>query len=275
MSDSKYDYPVEACDVSDPERLRLYREKRSEWLYLMNDDPDHAVWRQITTMLWNDAVFRMTNEARRLAIEGKRASAALNGPLAQFINQGFVATQTLSIRRLMDQANRKPDRQIISLQRVLADIRAHRELITREHYVAYDALPYDPEPARQRHFKQIVAENTEGISSGWLPTTGPEAFNMAEHAHKSFDRLSGTCRGERGRHDLIRVEVFENLETVLTKSDWKDIAKFGDKFIAHAADAHSRGLLRDGQTASRSIGSLVATRRYARSPTRFTDPCSG
>lgn len=193
MPDNKYDYPVEVCDVSDPERLRLYREKRSEWLHLMNGDPDHAVWRQITTMIWNDAVFRMTNEARRLAIEGKRASAALNGPLARFIDQGFVATQTLAIRKLMDQANRNPDRQIVSLQRVLADIRAYRELITREHYVAYDALPYDPEPARRRHFEQILADSTKGISSGWLPTTGPQAYSEAERAHESFDRLSCTC----------------------------------------------------------------------------------
>jgi hypothetical protein len=61
-----YAYPVDACDVTDKEALESFRLKREEWLYLMEGDPDHAVWKQINAMLWNDAVFRTVNEARRL-----------------------------------------------------------------------------------------------------------------------------------------------------------------------------------------------------------------
>jgi hypothetical protein len=45
---------------------------------------DHSVRQQISGMLWNNAVFRTINEARRLAQDNGRQSAALNGTIAQF-----------------------------------------------------------------------------------------------------------------------------------------------------------------------------------------------
>jgi hypothetical protein len=46
---------------------------------------------------------------------------------------------------------------------------------------------------------------------------------------------------------LIRDDVFDKVETILTDSGWTDIAEFGNKFVAHAADEHSRGTLLQGQ----------------------------
>lgn len=37
------------------------------------------------------------------------------------------------------------------------------------------------------------------------------------------------------------------METILIDSGWQDIAEFGNKFIAHAADKHSRATLLEGQ----------------------------
>ena len=206
-----YSYQIEDCDVIDRERLRAYRAKRSEWIHLLNGDPHHAVWRQITSMLWNDAVFRTANEARRLSRVGGYKSSARNWSIARFLDQGFVATQTLSIRKLMEKASTNPAKQVVSLRRVIDDIVSNRELITREIYVSHDGLPYDPEPGRQAYY-QAALKRGSGVQVDWLPTSD----------------------------DLIRPDVFERIEQELTDSGWADIAVMGNKFIAHAADEHSR-----------------------------------
>ncbi|MBT1516369.1 hypothetical protein KIP88_38615 [Bradyrhizobium sp. SRL28] len=241
-----FQYGIDDCDVADKSRLRQYREKRTGWLYMLAGDPDHAVSKQITAMLWNDAVFRVANESRRLSRLGGYKSSARNWSIAQFMDQGFVAVQTLSIRRLMDKAASKPARQVISLRRVLDDIKAHRELITREDYVAYDGLPYNPEPGERAYMESLVKRGG-GVHTQWLPTTGPQAWSVSQMVHERFDKLSGVAHDQRSPSDVIADDVFDKIEAMLTKSGWQDIAEFGNKFIAHAADEHSRSTLLDGQ----------------------------
>ena len=45
--------------------------------------------------------------------------------------------QVLAIRRLTDTT-----KNVLSLSKLLQDIRSHRQLLTRENYVAFDGLPY-------------------------------------------------------------------------------------------------------------------------------------
>jgi len=242
-----YEYSIEDCDVSDRAQLDVYRQKRSEWLYLLSGDPDHAVWTQITAMLWNDALFRMVNETRRITSQAGYQSSARNRPLAKFIDQGFVATQTLSIRKLMERASKKAATQVVSLRRVLDDILEHRNLITREHYVAYDALPYDREIGEQAHVERALEQGDSGVHFEFSDTTGPQAWSVAESAHESFDRLSGVASHQRSRDDLIREEVFAKIDAMLTNSGYSDIVAFGNKFIAHAAMNIRAVCLSDGQ----------------------------
>jgi hypothetical protein len=77
MEDYKYD--IAECDVHDKESLVAFRKKRTEWLYWLDGGPDHGVWRQINSLLWRDAVFRLINESRGLAIRSNTTSCALNG----------------------------------------------------------------------------------------------------------------------------------------------------------------------------------------------------
>ena len=83
-----YQYDIAHCDVLDKEKLRQYRAKRCEWLYLLDGDQEHALCKQIAVMLCNDAIFRLVNESRRLAEEGEYRSASRNGPIASLIDQG-------------------------------------------------------------------------------------------------------------------------------------------------------------------------------------------
>jgi hypothetical protein len=254
-----YTYAPDDCDVVDKRNLSLYRTKRAEWIQLLTGKDDHAVSRQISAMLWNDAVFRVANESRRLSRKAGYPSSARNWSLAQFMDQGFVATQTLSIRKLMEKASNKPARQVISLRRVLDDIRSHRALFTRENYVAHDGLPYDPVLPKEAHFNRIISRGS-GVHTEWLETTGPRAWSTSELANAKFDQLSAVGSEARSRGDLIQDRVFDDIETMLTESGWENIVEFGNKFIAHAADAFSRSSLIDGQNGF-SLGTLAKCHR--------------
>jgi hypothetical protein len=103
----------------------------------------------------------------------------------------------------------------MSLRRVLKGLCANRCLITRENYVAQDGLPYDCE--------------------------------RAAIYHETFDRLAATRPNARQRSDIIDIAIFDQLTEKLNKCGAEDIKVYGDKFIAHAADARSRQTLTDDQ----------------------------
>lgn len=166
--------------------------------------------------------------------------------LANMIDEGFVAVQALSIRRLMESSKKNAARQVVSLRRVIDEICASRPLITREMYVAHDGLPYDPEPAR-RAFYEKLHDSDVGVRVDWLSMDGPTAWSAAMRMHESFDRLSKKAAGERARDDLIDIEMFDRLECLVSSSRWQDIVEFTNKYVAHAADLHSRSTLMEKQ----------------------------
>jgi hypothetical protein len=256
---NEYRYQLADCDVLDRGALERYRAKRDGWMRELSGDPEHSVYRQITSMLWNDRVFRTVNDARRLAHERGGRSSALNSPIARFIDQGYVATQALAIRRLTEtNTSKKPDRQVISLRMLVEDIAAHRGMITREMYVCHDGLPFDYGPARERFYRDIAAK--EAGWSGFLPTHGPEAYDTSVMAHAEFDRLSGVSPDARARADLIHPSVFDRLRAHIDGSGHAAFKTFADKYIAHAGDERSR-LLADEAKKTFTFDRLAACQR--------------
>lgn len=67
---------------------------------------------------------------------------------------GYVATQVLAIRLLVD--NRGED--VISLRKLLKDVRSNYVLFTRENYVCFDGLPYDYEAVQRRDMEKRIGE---------------------------------------------------------------------------------------------------------------------
>ncbi|MBS7544024.1 hypothetical protein [Ancylobacter oerskovii] len=237
-----YEFEIDRCDVQDKSKLGEFRRKRDEWLHWMRKDEHHSICQQITGMLWNDAVFRMVNEARRLAAARNSGTVSVNASLMRMVDEGFVATQVLAIRRLREPPSRDANKQVISLKRTLLDITTHLHLFTREAYVCFDGLPYDPEPGRTAYFEWAKAQ-PNGAGMTWLSTSGPEAWTTSCRLHDAFDHLSGTTPSTRNREDTIRPEVLTFIDQQLEDSGWKDISDFANKFVAHSADRHSRSLI--------------------------------
>jgi hypothetical protein len=238
-----FQHPISECDVRESERPRLerFRERFSVWREWLSKD-EHSIWRQIHGMLWNDMVFRTINECRRIAEKNPSSHVGFNRAVASFIDEGYAAKQLLAIRRLTEPSRRGD---AITIPRLLDDMKANADLFTREIYVCHDGLPFDPEPARQRSLQKLAAEaeNNNGVTFTYLPTQGPEAYDMATLVHENFDRLTGALRKSWSRDDKLNPDLFDQVKSKL--GICAGINKVASKFIAHAADAGSRGELSD------------------------------
>jgi hypothetical protein len=200
------------CDVKDKANLALFIQKREEWKKCIVGSAPHAVHRQVTHMLWNDTVFRTFNEARRLTIEERSKKHGFNAPLIRLLDEGFVATQTMSRRRLTDRNFRDPKKAVISLVRVIDDIKDSAHLVTRENYLCHEGTPY-AEP--------------DGIQDG-------VAWMHWRKKQTNFDKLSGTTQEKRERSDRIQKSILESLSKELKICD--SVREYVNKFIAHVSD---------------------------------------
>jgi len=234
---AEYRYSMSECDVKDRGKLETFRAKRSEWVSWLKSGDPHSIWPQINQILWDDVLFRTINDLRREAIEHPAVGVGFNANVLRLLDAGFVTTQATAIRRLTDKPDGGRKRGVLSLRRLIKEIEENRGIITREVYVAYDGLPYDPNAPWQAWIEKQIRDGTVARTS-WLPTTGPEAWGASEIVHKNFDRLAGVVPKARSRDDLILLKWFEYLERRLTECD--SVRKFVDKFIAHAADPVSR-----------------------------------
>jgi len=159
---------------------------------------------------------------------------------------GHVATQVLAIRRLMDDGNSD----IISLRRLVKDLRRSFDLFTRENYVCFDGLPYDYEAVRHARF--IDNAGTRGKGGIWVPTSGPEGDSTSQMAHAQFDKLAGIDPAKRSREDHLTI-----IEKWLDDSGASDLAKWSHAYLAHAGGPESRKRIADLRVTTNKITDAI------------------
>jgi hypothetical protein len=226
--DDAYEYSIDQCAVAAENRSALiaFREKRRQWLTWLKTDEHHAISPLISSMAWNDVAFRTVWRIAEIDPD----SGLYNPLLAEALIEGHFAIQVLAIRRLMDRG-----RGVISLWRLLEDIKKNIGLFTRENFVAYDGLPYDYEAAGY-----CVMMSHLGGGPFWAARSGPDANEPSKRAHKIFDRLARVAPGNRSRIDRIPKAVIDTLFGWLTSSDADQLVDWSHTFLAHAADRASR-----------------------------------
>jgi hypothetical protein len=235
-----FKFEEDQCDVVDRDKLKRYRELAARWFDWLDTDDEHAIGRQLSDLMWHDAVFRILNEARR--VDGADASASRAPLLARFIDQGYVSGQVLGISKLVEPSPDVPNTKkgVISLKRVVDELSTNRDLFTREVFVAHDGLPYDPAPVRQAYLADLVARHgTEPVVEA-METEGPLAWDTSERLHELFDRLTGIKADARQREDRLPDAVFDTLVKALDDPVFAEIRALRHKRLAHAADAVSR-----------------------------------
>lgn len=219
--------PATECDVTDVGALLKYRTLRSSAYDLLRGDEDHSIWEQMVTLFWRDATYRVFNEARRTASE-TRPNAAISGLLGEYIDAAYILFEVTAISRLTDQPHDDPHRGLVSLPTVLKLARDNRGLITREMFVAFDGVPYDPTPVATEHFT--------GVRWG-----AREPWEVSEERHNLFDRLSRRTADRRTRQDQVHRKVFSSISDRLCSQTLSVIRSHRNKVISHAADHASRG----------------------------------
>lgn len=224
-------YKLADCDVPLERHgaLQSFRDKIKLWSSWLNDDKDHAIWDVLASMTWSDARFSFF---RQIAVDDG-ASALHNTLLTQALVDGYIATQVLAIRRLID-----GNPTVISLRRLLKDIMSNIKLFTRENYVCYDGLPYDYSAVRQEVWRGRVVGEKPTVT--WGEKTGPEAYSVSEMCHKNFDRLSGVDAQRRKREDCLAKSLLDTIEKWLDESGAEELADWSHAYLAHAGSPESR-----------------------------------
>jgi len=236
----QFKFVEDQCDVADRDKLKLYRECAERWFDWLATDEEHAISRQLSDLMWHDAVFRVLNEARRL--EGADASSSRAPVLAGFIDQGYVSGQVLGISKLVEPSppGRNTKKGVISLKRLVDELSDNRGLFTREVFVAHDGLPYDPGPVKRACLDRYFAHQGDKPAFEAMETEGPRAWDTSERLHELFDRLTGIKPEARQREDRVPDQTFDTLLKALDDPVFSDILTLRHKRLAHAADAVSR-----------------------------------
>ncbi|MEE8186105.1 MAG: hypothetical protein V3T99_00400 [Nitrososphaerales archaeon] len=232
-----YDYALEECDVENKDSLRTFREKRAQWIEWFSGEDAHSVWNQMSFLFWDHALFCTVNELRRLAAQSPTSTVGFNSSVIRLFDKGFVTSQAVTIRRLIEKPKGGSRWAVMSLRRLLKDIQKNRGLITRENYVSYDGLPYDPEAGLAEWTKNRI-ERGETANFEWMESKGPSAWLTSKRAHENFDRLSKVAPSDRKRTDQVLDVWFDRLAKKLEPC--KAIKKYVDKFVAHASDPATR-----------------------------------
>ena len=239
-----YSYSIDQCDVNDKRALQSYRDKRRLWLSWINADEHHAIWQVLSSMTWTDVSFKTLTQ---FAIDDEN-SGLHNTLLTEALLNGHVATQVLAVRRLMDDGNSD----IISLRRLVKDVKRNFSLITRENYVCFDGLPYDYEAVQHREMLEHL-----GKGPFWGERSGPRGHGVSRMAHEQFDSLAGIDPAKRSRADRLPVSLMTTIEKWLADSDADDLAKWSHAYLAHAGGPQSRAKIAALQVTANKITDAI------------------
>lgn len=231
----RFQIAVEQCDVDDKKRLVRYRTYWTKWMswYRYNTSEPHSIESQIHQMLFSDLTYRAIVSVRE-SVVADVAISARSSTLAYLLDRGYLFSQVLSLQKLLD--DRKD---VISVKRLLKDVREHRHLITREIYVAGDGHPYD-----YNKWSETVDKTNLMVEMYGIDAPGLFRFATSKYLHGTFDLLSGKQPIERTRKDVIPESIFKALETWISGPSAREITSIRHNFIAHAANAIRLGSLR-------------------------------
>lgn len=227
----QYEHKLAECDVSDENRTTLekYRGKRLLWRSWIDDDEHHAIWQVLNDMAWRDVAMRSLTDLALSSTE----SALNNSLLMEALLEGHVAMQVLAIRRLIEDG-----RSVLSLRRLVKDVTANSQLITRENFVCFDGLPYDFAKVRDA---DIMERTNAGTPGGfWGHIKGPKAWSASEALHRQFDKMAGVDPADRQRGDMLPAAVFKTIERSLDASGAKELAEWSHVYLAHAGNPEER-----------------------------------
>lgn len=217
------------------ERLPI-EQAYENWVNCLKGIDPNSIFQQITSMIWETAVFRIIFEARKLQLAKNHESPKINGALHSFIDRNYFQVQCAFIRRLTDNSPLTGNLGVYSITALINDIKNYKTEFTRETYLRLRKMPFDYTEIRIRAYE--FYRNQPPGKAFFVPSE--LNWETIEEAHQTFDRLSGVSPAERKPVDQIADHVFSRLQERL--STCQKIKKYVDKFVAHSATPESRSI---------------------------------
>lgn len=211
------------------------RDRIAEWKRIFETE-ENAISKALNRMAWDVAAFSCVVEIVRQAPE-VGGQKQLNGLIMDMLASGFWAGTMQGIRRLVEVEPIRGPRSVCSLGGLIADVRASRGKLTREIFVRDIAgLEYNYFRTRAASESFANEQLRQGNRSYWVPIE--YHHELALKRHEEFDWLSGVTAGASRPDDIIRVEVFDMLESRL--ESLTSVIEHVNVDIAHAATEASR-----------------------------------
>jgi len=211
------------------------------WSDCLRGDDENSIFRQISVMIWDTAIFRFILESRQIQIEKNPDNPPLNISFHSFLDRNYFQGQAVSIRRLADKSKYglMGKKGIYSLYSLINDISKRRTELTRESFFELRRIPYDYTKLQQGEKEIIEQQLRENRSAFRIP---PEFdWEISADAHNTFDRLCGVQAQNRKHQDIIAEKVFSSLKDKLDMC--RGITSYVDKYVAHSATPESRAVV--------------------------------
>lgn len=217
--------------------LEQFKEKRKQWIHCFSGEDRHSIIKQIYNMVWNAAVFKVVNEARRIATNNGEKQAELNGMLHRFIDRCFFDSQLLAVRRLCDPHPFDGPKGVFSLISLINDMKQYVGLMTRANFFADEGLEYDIEVIRQKEWQYFQEHTKNGSGALWIPNEVDS--HSVEQRHNEIDTLTGINKDQRSPDDTVCTNILDFLIGRI-KISTDNIKLRVDQNVAHAASPQSR-----------------------------------
>jgi len=209
------------------------------WEDCLIGDDQNSIFRQIYTMNWDYAIFKVINEGRKIQVEKNPKDPRLNAPIQSLMDRAFLDHQCAAIRRVVDESRfglEDENKGVFSLIALIKNIELHWLELTREKYLEMRGKPYDYSEIKRKYDDFFRVEAQKGAGAFSVPKELD--WESIEEVHKQFDRISKTNKDARKPDDVISEDKLHELIEKL--ENCKEITKYVDKFIAHSATPESR-----------------------------------
>lgn len=207
-------------------------EEITAWKHAFESD-QQSILSTLSSLAWDFASYTAVVELVRAAPES-RGEKRLSPLVMDLLARGFWNGSILAIRRLVDNAPLSGPRGVCSLRAMVNVARAARRRITRRVYIEEIAgLAYNYELTKKNYWGWLLSQEP---GPKWVPREFH--YESSQLRHAEFDWLAGVQSGTSSPDDLIREEVFDQLERRLSRLD--AIADHATVLVAHSATDHSR-----------------------------------
>lgn len=224
-----------------------FHDRHIIWLRAMrgaSESDPHAIVPNLITLTWNIACFRLILRGRDLATQRTADNTRLSPLLHGLLDRTFVDAVLMGVRRLVGSHARPeplddPDRGTFSLNALLADLKTHHHLVTRQNLLTLDGLPTDAELARHAAAEFLHQQCSGAGEAGWVEVPPHLNWRLIEERNREIDWLCCVSQDARRPSDAIHPLRLSALKTHVHDATQK-IRVWADKYIAHIASPESR-----------------------------------